>query len=346
VEQPAIGVAELAVAPLDLLRLRLLKRFGKRIRGFLTNRELRVAWLGTLAVGVAFACTLCAPLWLLALGPIVLGVPHLLSDLRYLVVRPGYHRRARLWLVIGVPVVAAGLGAGAAVGLLGGVGASLCARTTRTRRALGAAAASSLVAATVALGAAGNLVFAHVHNAVAVACWVLWRQRRTWSHAIVLGALVLGSALIASGGVDSVVAALPGFDAHARGLGWSALLPELAPGVRGLAAQRLVLLFAFAQSVHYAVWLRLVPDEDRAQPTPRSFRASLRALRADFGAWPLRIACAAALLIAAWALRDVRAARAGYLRLALFHGHLEVAALGLLLLEGTLPWRAGRFTSR
>ena len=35
----------------------------------------------------------------LAVGPLVLGVPHLVADLRYLVVRPGLHRRAAFWPV-------------------------------------------------------------------------------------------------------------------------------------------------------------------------------------------------------------------------------------------------------
>jgi hypothetical protein len=273
-------------------------------------------------------------------------VPHLLSDLRYLVVRPGHHRRAGLWLWVGIPVAVAGAGAGAAVGLLACVGASVCARTTPARRALGVGVALLSVAAAVARGHAANLAFAHLHNAVGVACWVLWRQRRTRAHWLVLGLLLLGSAAIALGAIDRVAAALPGFRSFAHGLGWGPLLGELAPGVRGQLAGRLVLLFAFAQSVHYAVWLRLVPEEDRAQPTTRSYRASLRALQHDFGAWPLRIAFALALAIAGWALLDVRAARAGYLQLALFHGHLEAAALMLLVLERTLPWAAGRSTSR
>lgn len=341
-----IGAAELGVAPLDVLRARVLKRLGKRVAPVIVGRELRVALFGSVAVLGAFVCTVCMPLWLLALSPIVFGVPHLLSDVRYLVVRPGHHRRAPLWLCIGVPVAAAGLGAGAAIGLLGCVGASVCARTTPGRRAAGVVLALLLVVAMFALGRTANLLFTQLHNAVAVACWVLWRQRRTRAHWLVLGLLALGSAAIASGQVDRLVTALPGFHTFARGLGWGPLIAELAPGVRGQLAGRLVLLFAFAQSVHYAVWLRLVPEEDRPRPTPRSYRASLRALRADFGAWPVRIAFALALAIVVAAVVDVRMARAGYLQLALFHGYLEAAALTLLMLEGALPWAAGPSTSR
>ena len=54
--------------------------------------------LAAFSVAVALACTLAAPLSLLTLGPLCLGVPHLVADLRYLVVRQGLHRRPRLLL--------------------------------------------------------------------------------------------------------------------------------------------------------------------------------------------------------------------------------------------------------
>ena len=48
------------------------------------------------------------------------------------------------------------------------------------------------------------------------------------------------------------------------------------------------------------------------------------------------LAIASALLLLGWAWPQLNAARAGYLRLALFHGHLETVAFALLLLEGEL----------
>jgi hypothetical protein len=86
--------------------------------------------------------------------------------------------------------------------------------------------------------------------------------------------------------------------------------------------------------VHYSIWLRAVPEEDRAQPTPRSFARTFRALQSDFGRWPLLAAIAVAVGIAGWAAFDLAAAYDGYLRLAVFHGHLELAALALLFAEG------------
>ncbi|MEI8259034.1 MAG: hypothetical protein WCJ30_25475, partial [Deltaproteobacteria bacterium] len=87
----------------------------------------------------------------------------------------------------------------------------------------------------------------------------------------------------------------------------------------------------------YAVWLRAIPDEARPGATPRSFRKSARALVADTGPWLAVGAVLAAIGLAAWATRDLAAARAGYLRFAVFHGHLEVAVLGLLWAERRRP---------
>ena len=104
-------------------------------------------------------------------------------------------------------------------------------------------------------------------------------------------------------------------------------------GLEPTLGLRLVLLFTFAQSVHYVIWLRLIPEDDRERPTPRSFRASWRALIAELGplVW---LALALALVIVSWALVDLAAARAGYLRLAHFHAFLEFAVLASLWLRG------------
>jgi hypothetical protein len=94
-----------------------------------------------------------------------------------------------------------------------------------------------------------------------------------------------------------------------------------------------VLSFAFMQSVHYGVWLRLMPDDLRPRAAPRPFRASWRALRDELGLWPLCAFTLAALGIALWGAVDLFGARLGYLRLGAFHGNLELVALAFLAVE-------------
>ncbi len=334
------------LASLDAVRLWCLKQLGPAAIPLVRDRELRAGLFGVSAILVAFALTLVAPLWLLALGPIVWGVPHLLADVRYLVARPGLHRRRALVLLAGLPVLAAGLGAGAPVGLLAGVLAALLARASGVRRGLTAAGLLVCAGVLSGLGALSDVIFAHAHNALAVLCWLAWRPRVSRKHWLVLALYVSVMLALLSGAADSFVLAWHGLDWAPGGLELGHRVGELALGATPPMTARLVLAFAFAQSVHYAVWLRLMPEEDRPRATPRGYRASYAALAEDFGRWPLLLCAAACVALAGWAVFDLAAANTGYLRFALFHGHLELAALTVLGLEGRLSWSPGPSLSR
>ncbi|PRQ08652.1 hypothetical protein ENSA7_16580 [Enhygromyxa salina] len=296
-------------------------------------RELRVAVIGVSVVIVALLASLIAPLWMLALGPIVLGVPHLLADLRYCVVRPGWHRDRRLWLTAAAPLVGVGLGAPLEYGLLGVAASALVIDGAWARRIAVVVAALGLGVGVRALGSTADLIFAHAHNFVAVGLWAAWRPREGKLHLAVLGAFVLVSAALSLGLGDFVwsaglAAGVPaGLDARTH-------VATLAPGLGQPWGLRLVLLYCFAQSVHYGVWLRLVPEDDRDRPTPRSFRASYRALCGELSPWLLGLFTLAAIGLAVWACVDLTQARTGYLRFARFHGMLELTAVGLLIVGG------------
>lgn len=319
------------LAPLDRLRWLLLKASGPIGRALVRNRSLRVACAGTSVVLFALAATLGAPFWLLALGPVLLGTPHLVADLRYLVIRPGLHRRRLLWLPVGAPLVLAGIGwHSMTCGLIacGGMAALASGPAGRKAAALGAVAA--LLAATWHFGELSVLIFAHLHNFIAVLLWWLWRPSRHLGAAWVVLLFVACSGAILAGALEPGASAQRWQPAE---LGPDYHLSYLAPGLEAPWALRWVLLFAFAQSVHYGVWLRLIPEDDRPQPSPRTFAASFRALAGDFGLMAIMIASGVALAIAIWAVLDLAAAREGYLRLALFHGYLELAALIYFFVE-------------
>jgi predicted small integral membrane protein len=72
----------------------------------------------------------------------------------------------------------------------------------------------------------------------------------------------------------------------------------------------------------------------------RSFASSWHALVSDVGIVLPAIAAAVVAGLLVWALRDPGAARDGYLRLAIAHGHLELAVIALLLVEGVRPRNA------
>lgn len=281
--------------------------------------------------------TALVPLWMLALGPILLGVPHLLADVRYCVVRPGGHRRPALWIGVGLPLAMVVVLGGSAVGFAAVAGACAASSGSTVRRSIGIAVAVVAAVLCERFGPAATLVLVHLHNVVAVLLWWCWRSRRTNARDPRLVPLLMFTGIslfIGMGGLDAGVAALASWGPADASLGLAHHLGVLAPGVPAPWGLRLVLLFTFAQSVHYAIWLRLVPEDDRARSTPRSFRASYRALVSDLGRPVLLVTALLAVAVAGWALADLVAARAGYLRLARFHVFLELAVLAVLWTEG------------
>lgn len=337
----ALRVLETAVLPLDGLRRGLYRALGPLARLLLARRATRVTSIATLAMCTAFALTVLVPLWLLTLGPIVLGVPHLIADARYLVVRPGLHRRPALWV--------AGLATSALVGLTSlGVRAVFVGLALVVVLARGVAFSVRVGALTALVIAAvptwifpreSDLLFAHLHNFVAVALWLTLFHRRdglAWRRTVVPLALFIGGYLSLVAGVWSpVVDALGGWAADATGTPLGTHLLALAPFATHLGfARGLLLAFAFAQSVHYSTWLRVIPDEARERDAPRSFRQSMRALARDFSAWGALACVALALaLVLSVAPLGLAGARELYLRVALSHGHLELLVALLVVLE-------------
>ncbi len=320
----------------DGLRSRVYRALRPWLGAFYADRARRVAWMGALSVTVSFTLTLLAPLWLLALGPLLLGVPHLVADARYLVVQPKLHQRGPLVWLAALPLLATGFGAPAAVSLLALVPAVLVARASVPRKLLGLLAWGALTAAALAFETPFLLVFLHLHNLIALGWW--WVLRPRTRLAWLVPALVLaGTAFLLLGGAEPVLTALGGWRATGTMTSFGEFVALDAPFATPTVAARVVLSFAFLQSVHYAVWLRLVPEDARQRPAPRPFRESWRALEADFGVPLLVVFLGLSLFILGCGAVNLAEARGGYLQLAAFHGYLELAAAALFLVEGKRP---------
>lgn len=345
-----------ALRLLDVLRARLLRlgvaAFGGTGQALIRSPSLRVAVFGSLSIALALLLTCTMPLVLLAVSPLLLGVPHLLADVRYLVVQPGYHRRLRLALPVAAVLVGAAVGLGMRAGLLATaltlVLANRRADDTRRRSILRRGLGLAIVAGLAILGQQTDfywldLGMAHAHNFIAVLIAALWLLRRpsssvpSWSLWAPLILFMVGAGLLASGLLSARETSLLAFDEHPQ-LGLDAERWLLAPYLSLDLGTRVVLLFAFAQAVHYGVWLRLVPDVARERDTPRSFAASLAALRVQLGPTLLGLALLVFIGLLAFALLDLAGARERYFRIAMFHGHLELCALALVWVEGLPPW--------
>lgn len=341
----ALSLADRVAAPLDVARRGLLAFVGERpaLARWIVARDRRVAVHASAAVLAAFAWTVLAPAAAFVLAPLAFGVPHVASDVRYLVVRRRIPRASAVVVALGSALLVAMAAlelAGAAprsaatveMGLAWGLVATLAVAGALASRAL--ARSLPVLGVVAALGAASfahptlaRLAFAHLHNVAAVVVWVVLFRR---TRRATLAPLLLAAAaalLVARGAVP--IATLSAFGLHLY-----AIADVMAPGVRPDVAVALTLLFVFLQSLHYSVWLGLVPQEDLRAEGTLSFRMSLRSMVRDFGPRGLGAVAVAWAAIVALSFANVHRAREAYVALASFHGWLELAMLAYFVARG------------
>jgi hypothetical protein len=314
------------------------------------RRDERLRLQALAGVTSAFALTLLCPGVPFVVGPALFGVAHVAADARYLVFRRGVPRWWGAALAVGcaalfalralelafparLPSAALEVGFGWGWAVAGAVAGWAAARSSLPagRRALAVAPALAAIGvAALAHPQLARLLFAHLHNLVAIGLWLLlWRRRRRFALPA-LGLLTIAVALLVSG------AALP----HVRLDGpWAARLvdesvfawPRWMPQRTALG---LGLAFVLLQSVHYAVWLSFIPQDDLRGQGMLSFRMSWRALRRDLPLPLLALAALAAAAVLGASLASAHRTRQLYLSLASFHGYLELAAGAFLYVRG------------
>jgi hypothetical protein len=349
---PAEALAiERALAPLDRVRRALLVGLSRSAvaRPLVTRRDQRIRLQALAGAGLACALTVLAPGVLFVAGPALFGVAHVASDVRYLALRRELPRRwiaalaagcLALFALRGIeaafperwPFAATEVGLGWSWALCGVFAALAVSPSPRsTRRAL-LAAPILLMALMAALARPhlARLVFAHLHNLVAIGLWLLLfrRDRRCALPALVL--LAVAVALCVSGRILPLV--------HLGGPWAARFVDEMEFAWPSWLSQRtalgLGLAFVMLQAVHYSVWLAWIPQEDLRGQGTLSFRMSLRSLRRDLGpVWLALIALVACAVLAA-SFVDAHRTRQLYLSLSSFHGYLELAAGAFLFVRG------------
>ena len=288
-------LADTLALPLDRARALLFKSAleVRVLRDVLLTKRRRIPALLALHATIALILAVLAPTVLLIAGPLLLGVPHLLSDLRYLVLRPALSPVVRRVLLGGCAAMIS-LRVATALGLrqvlpiepLLGAGFVLAAALTAARGAQRGRMVLALTAACV-LGSVAwvwpralQLALAHGHNLVALGLWSFGfaRQRRS---ALGLSAVLVGAATL----LLLTPVSWWGFQhgiTQTLGLHSFSAATNLAPfATQTVLALGIVSSFAFLQSMHYAVWLHAVPQEETRGEASLSFRMTLRALRGD-----------------------------------------------------------------
>ncbi len=331
-------ITALDAARRDALRIVLRAR---PIRAVFVDPRLRVPVGASLGLAVSFVAAVFAPLFALWLGAALFGVPHVVSGVRHVAVRRKVERAT-----IVLTVAAAGVG----VAQLAGFGATgdaaarafvalfgaaalvelVAARPPASRAALFAIAIAACVGAGLARPTLALLALAHLHAVGSIAYAAVVARRR----GISLGPVVAVAALVAivalGGGLDPL---FPERLVAPRSAATSIALEAAGAsldGASGIELRRALFVYAFGQSLHFAMWLRVVPEVDRDVPVPWTFRRGWAALRSDFGRLALPLVGLCALSVPLLVLGG-GAARESYFALTYFHFGLEAAALVRLL---------------
>jgi len=345
--QPSL---EGALSPLDRVRASLFAwalRY-QPFRAWLVKRDRRLLVSLVARAGLAFGLAVYAPVLLFIVGPLALGVPHVASDLRYLVVRQDLRRwwrfslgaaSALLILVSAFQhlqvVQSEGLAESVIVfawGLLAIVAGLQ--KNAAWLRALGAGVALVLAAGSAYLfPAAFRLTLLHGHNLLALLVWPWVFGVRGRSVLLTLVFAVFAAGFLASGVLYQTTlthTAWGLFRLHPLQVAdW------LAPGLRADYALGLTSAFAFLQVAHYAVWLSVVPQTQVRGEATLTFRMSFRSLVTDFGLPSLLSILVCWLLVVALAWAAPVLTSRTYVSLAMFHAYLELVLLLYLFIAGT-----------
>ena len=307
--------------PLDRVRRTILWAFSPWIYPFLRNRELRICVTACVGIIASFSVTMFFPLWQLLLGPIILGIPHVVGDLRYLMLKDKIYKKEWFWLAVALPFFFYFWTNKVFFATFAVVLTAFKTRRKGNERWIVQIIALTLFALSIQWPRYFVYAFLHMHNLIGIGIWWFWRKKRKLWETLPLLLCVLGTMGILY--IEPIYA----LQYHPPSMNIGYYGRRIAGFASGDTQVSWVLMFAFLQSIHYLVWIRLIPEEDRKQNTPRGFEKSYRALEADFGFLFLFIGFLTLIFFIGYAIYSPRIARTNYLALISFHGFLELVML-------------------
>ncbi|MER7073489.1 hypothetical protein [Terrabacter sp. NPDC000476] len=306
------------------------------------------------AVAAALAAALGSPMATAVIGLILFGILHNLLEIRYVVGRfPGVLGRPFLDLLVGLItgivvcrllVGVVGRPAQLAEVVLGyailAVAAQRGLRGRRRHVAWGVIAVAAI--ASLSFPAYHFVVLTHLHNVVPLVFLWEWSRRiasRRWSRsfrAVQLLWVLVVPAVLLSGLLDGSLGTDPGIVRSVVGDGQSVLAASAPPGEAAtVLGMRVLAVFAFMQTMHYVVWValmpRVAPDASAAFESRAPWLTGPRLWAAGF--------VAAALFAVLFGL-DFTQGKAVYAALASYHAYLELPVLLALLVGGAAARQA------
>jgi hypothetical protein len=327
------------------------------LRKIFLSRALRLGALFLAAMTIALTTSVLAPLWVLILGPVIYGTPHLLSSLRYVhrsLEDSKAKRQNTLVFFSSVFACVSLLRIFSDFNLLPYQSLSSSQNTVEIVSYVislflctlyfGRSAAHVICA--VLLGAVfvwaawrlplwmtGLLVLSH--NFIAFIYWISATKTRP-ERAVAVGALLLFAFvnyLIFRGSFDFVYRVFqPAAEISWAELDYSQIGKMILPWSSSYVLWfHAVVAYAFGQSLHYFIWMKAIPDQQHTRQVPTSFKQSLSLLKRDFsGRHFLFLISLVVGSLVVWTFFRVPEARIVYFALAAYHGYLEIAGLAFL----------------
>lgn len=318
----------------DKIRVAFYKSFKPLSKILAGRKNIRLAVFATLHLLIALIFAYASPLLLIGWSVLILGAPHILMDIRHLVLKPRLNQR-KIFYVVMIPILILAVA-------YGGIAATLAGTTIISLSSRGSPAIKFGLAIFCGVlsglawqhGPFSDLIFVYGHNVIGIIMWWLWTKRDNAWHIVPLTLFfTISIVLLALPLPDFFLK--PGFgDGILNKMAAAKIAATLLPSLESHARASLLILFAFTQSSHYATWFYLIPEEDRAGQSPRGFIKSYRSLFTDCGPILIFATLVLTAVYIGWGIFDLAGARMGYLRFAGFHGYLEILVLVLFLTEG------------
>ena len=325
-------------------------------RALFKSRAQRLLFFFLISLIINLALSLSVPVWMLVIGPVVFGLPHLVSGARYIARSHGLNYRTGFLILISILAVGAirllqtfqygnwilipgWMDAWEWLAFLITLVWLFFQLKTSTRGMWWKIAVFALVAAVGFYFPVPVAAFLLIgHNFVSFFYWIQATQTRDEKNVAywALGLFALVTASILLGTWDSILhwTQAGATELSASASGWS--FGQLVfPGSQNDALlDRGLCAYAFGQALHYFVWLKAVPEQSIAQTVPLSFRVSARDFVRDLTR-PVAVICAVICLIPLMALFlvHVDVLRNVYVAGSTAHGYIEFAGLSFFAVK-------------
>ena len=344
------------VGLLDTFRSKFLKFTlqAQVLKQLFLNRSERVFLLFSLAFLFYLTASLFFPLWVLLAGPIIWGVPHLISSLRYTNLNFDKKQKYRLhafqfsaWVMVFmyrfcVDILQIDLFWSQHTLLFEStvLMASFLFQTYVVKRwslqnLIYFFLFAGLILSTYFFTIETALVALIGHNYVPLLAWYKSCQNKkdlkTFAYASFL--FIAASILILTGAFDGLYR-LVSPSGQISFLNWDyseVIAPFVSENYDYQFWFRIVVLYAFSQALHYFIWLKAIPENFQQTEHPPSFRWSYLKLSNDFGSSSVLLLGLLILFSSGiWLVYEFQVARLVYFGLASYHGFMEISAIPFL----------------